>query len=104
MCTPQLVQAYRWIVAEGSTTLSLLSFAVTCSLSRDTTATWENVAPLGFQHLVQPQTWLCADCAPTWTVTRRSVHWQFSVPPANPGAAGLMPRSTAGWMENAVAI
>src|SRR6185503_5695777 len=56
MCTPQLLQACRWITAFASTTASLSSFAVTRTLSRGTTATWENSAPAGFQHLVQPQT------------------------------------------------
>jgi hypothetical protein len=31
---------------------------VTLTLSRDTTATIEKSAPFGFQHLLQPQTWL----------------------------------------------
>jgi hypothetical protein len=44
------------MVALGSTTFSLSAFAVTESLSRGTTATCENSAPLGFQHFVQPQT------------------------------------------------
>src|SRR5882724_11783820 len=60
MCTPQSLQAWRWIVADGSTTLSLFSLALTLRLSRETTATCENSAPCGFQHLVQPQTWLWA--------------------------------------------
>jgi hypothetical protein len=46
------------IAAFGSTTLSFDSPAVTLSLSRGTTPTCENGAPFGFQHFVQPQTWL----------------------------------------------
>ena len=56
MCTPQLVQACRWIRAEESTTFSLPSFRVTLTLSDGTTETIEKIAPSGFQHLVQPQT------------------------------------------------
>jgi hypothetical protein len=40
----------------------LSAFFVTSTLSRGTTATTENSAPSGFQHLVQPQAWLCAVC------------------------------------------
>ena len=54
---------------------------LTLAISRDTTATWLKIAPPGFQHFVQPQTWLCAVCAPTRTFTRRSVQWQVSTPP-----------------------
>jgi len=99
MCTPQPVHAYRWIVALGSTTFSLSPFALTLSLSRGATATCENVAPAGFQHLVQPQTWLWALCPLIDTATFLSEHLQYSVPPAKFAAAGLMPLSTAGWME-----
>src|SRR5205814_2918081 len=56
ICTPQSLQAYRWIAALGSTIASLLPFALTLRLSRVTTATCENSAPFGFQHLVQPHT------------------------------------------------
>src|SRR5947208_3654731 len=45
MCTPQSLQAYRWIAALGSTIASLLPFALTPRLSRVTTATCENSAP-----------------------------------------------------------
>src|SRR5450432_66154 len=55
MCTPQPLQAWRWIVAFESTTLSLSALSVTRNLSRGTTATTENNAPFGFQHFVQPQ-------------------------------------------------
>src|SRR5687767_778918 len=94
--TPQLVHACRLIVALGSTTFSLFSFAVTLRLSRGTTATCENSAPLGFQHFVQPQTWLWADWPLIDTATLLSEHLQYSVPPAKFARAGLIPRSTAG--------
>src|SRR5580704_8554252 len=96
MCTPQALKACRWIVADGSTTASLSAFWVTLTLSRDTTATTENSAPLGFQHFVQPQAWLCADCAPTATLTGLSVHLQDRVPPAKSFAPCLTPLSTDG--------
>src|SRR5262245_53632612 len=53
MCTPHCRHAWRWIVALGSTTASLSAFFVTPTLSLGTTATTENSAPWGFQHLVQ---------------------------------------------------
>src|SRR5687768_657874 len=56
MCTPQSLHAWRLITAFASTTASLSALVVTRTLSRGTTATWENKAPAGFQHLVQPQT------------------------------------------------
>src|SRR3954463_1408258 len=90
------------MVAAGSTTLSLSSLAVTASLSRETTATCENRAPSGFQHLVQPHAWLCAVCERMVTVTFLSAQRQRSVPPEKAGAAALMPRSIAGWMESAM--
>src|SRR5262245_18465600 len=96
MCTPQPVQAWRWIAALASTTLSFSAPLLTDNLSRGTTATWENCAPAGFQHLVQPQTWLCADWVPTVTSTGLLVQWHTSVPPAKLDAPGLTPSSTAG--------
>src|SRR6202035_1182599 len=66
------------MAALGSTTLSLSAFLVTRSLSRGTTATCENSAPAGFQHLVHPH---------------------CSVPPAKFGEPGFTPLSTAGWIE-----
>src|SRR6185312_10561655 len=94
MCVPQAVQAWRWIVALGSTTFSFCSLAVTSMLSRPVTATCENSEPFGFQHLVQPHTWLWADCPLTETVTLLSAHLHDSVPPAKLAAACLMPLST----------
>src|SRR5687768_3839585 len=96
MCTPHSLQAYRWMVALGSAMASLCAFASTLSLSRGTTATCENNAPFGFQHLVQPHTWLCAHCAwiDTWTRFCEQAH--HSVPPAKSDAAGFNPPSTDG--------
>src|SRR5438874_2498079 len=103
MCTPQSLHAYRLMIAFGSTTCSLSSFAVTLRLSRGTTAICEKRAPLGLQHFVQPQRWLWADWPLIDTATLLSEHLQYSVPPAKFAAAGLMPLSTAGWMESALA-
>src|SRR4029078_6434511 len=69
MCTPQPLQAWRRISAFGSTTLSLSALRVTCTLALGTTATCENSAPLGFQHLVHPHTWLYWHCALMTTST-----------------------------------
>src|SRR5881628_2260005 len=92
------------MVALESTTRSLSAFSVTVRFSRGATATCENSAPLGFQHLVHPQTWLWALWPLIDTATFRSEHLQYSAPPAKFAAAGLMPLSTAGWMESGVAI
>ena len=55
MWVPHSLQAWRWMVADESTISSLPSLAVTLRLSRGVTATTEKTAPLGFQHLLQPQ-------------------------------------------------
>src|SRR5690349_7880079 len=86
------------MVVEVSTTASLSALAVTFSLSRPTTATWENRLPAGFQHLVQPHTWLCATWLWISTITGLVAQRQVSVPPEKFGAAGWMPLSTAGWI------
>src|SRR6201984_705852 len=96
MWAPQAVQAYRWIGAFSSTILSLLPLAVTASLSRPITATIENSASLGFQHLVQPHTWLKAVLPFSVMVTGLEVHRQVSVPPAKSVLPGFPPPSTAG--------
>ena len=96
MCTPQPLQAWRWIGAFSSTILSLFPLAVTARLSRLTTATIENSAPCGFQHLVQPHTWLNAVLPFSVTVTGAELHLQVSVPPAKSVLPGLTPPSTAG--------
>src|SRR5258708_1230674 len=92
------------MVAAGSTMASLSAFSVTLSLSRDTTATTENNAPFGFQHLVQPQAWLCAHCAPIVTLTGFWAHLHMSVPPAKLVDPALTPPSTHGWIEIVVAM
>jgi hypothetical protein len=96
MCTPQPVQAYRWMTADGSTTLSFWPFAVTLTFSRGVTATIENRAPEGFQHLVQPQTWLKATLPLIFTVTGASVHLQVNVPPLKSAVPEVTPPSTDG--------
>src|SRR2546425_9943528 len=78
MCTPQLLQACRLMTAFGSTTANLSSLAVTRTLPRGTTATWENSAPAGFQHLVHPHTWLWAHWLSIATATFLSGQWQRS--------------------------
>ena len=70
--------------------------AVTLSLSLGTTATTENIAPAGFQHLVQPQAWLCATLPLMVTVTGSVAHWQVSVPPLNFLLPALTPLSIDG--------
>ena len=69
---------------------------MTESLSRPTTATTENAAPSGFQHLLQPQAWLNATSLASVTVTGLLAHWQVSVPPLKPFVPGLTPLSTDG--------
>src|SRR4249919_3589298 len=98
MCTPQPLHAWRWMVAASSTTPSFSSCAVTLTLSRGTTATTENAAPLGFQHLVQPQAWLCATWDSTFTSTLSVAHRHCSVPPLKPASPFLTPLSTDGLM------
>jgi hypothetical protein len=64
----------------------------------------ENNAPSGFQHLLQPQTWLCAVWLDTLTLTGLSLHLQTSVPPLKPLAAFQSPLATEGCMEIALLI
>src|SRR5215471_17204679 len=99
MCTPHCGQANRWMAALASTTLSRSAFLLTRSLSRGTTATCENVALAGFQHLVQPHTWLYAHWPLMLSSTGLLAHLQSSVPPAKFAAPGFTPPSTAGCME-----
>jgi hypothetical protein len=66
------------------------------------TATTENSAPLGFQHLEQPHTWLNAVLPFRLTVTGEELHLQVSVPPAKSVAPDLTPLSTAGCIEIAM--
>src|SRR5713101_7335892 len=91
ICTPHVRQAWRLMTALESTTANLSPLAVTLRLSRGTTATCENSAPTGFQHLVHPQTWLWAHWPVIATATFRSGQWQTSVPPAKCAAAGFVP-------------
>src|ERR671924_8933 len=96
MCTPQPLQAWRWMAALLSTTLSFWPLADTVRLSRGTTATTENTAPAGFQHLVQPQAWLCATLPLMVTVTGSEAQRQVSVPPLNFLLPALTPLSIDG--------
>src|SRR6187431_3282603 len=96
MCTPQPLHAWRWMAALASTVVSFCSLAVTLTLSRLTTATTENFAPAGFQHLVQPQAWLWATLPLIVTVTGSSVQWQVRVPPLNFLLPALTPLSIDG--------
>ena len=66
---------------------------MTARLSRPTTATTENIAPAGFQHLVQPQAWLWATLPLMETVTGSVAQWQLSVPPLNFLVPALTPLS-----------
>src|ERR1700731_3390795 len=92
------------MVLVGSTTPNLSPFCVTFTLSFDTTAIIENSTPLGLQHWVQPQTWLCATCAPIDTLTGLSVHLQVRVPPAKSFDPCFTPLSTDGWIETAMIL
>jgi hypothetical protein len=96
MCTPQSLQAWRWISADGSTTTSLSPFSSTVTFSCAVTATTENLAPSGFQHLVQPQMWLWATCPLIATLTGGSAQAQTSVPPVKLALPGLQDRRTNG--------
>src|SRR6516165_6417512 len=88
--------------AFSSTTFSLWPFAVTPSLSRPITAIIEKSAPSGFQHFVQPHTWLKAVLPFNVTVTGEELHLQVSVPPAKSVLPDFTPLSTAGWIEVAM--
>src|SRR5512133_3634320 len=88
MWAPHSLQAWRWMVALGSTIFSLSPLAVTLTLSRPVTATIEKMAPAGFQHLLQPQAWLWAVWPLISTVTGSVAHRQVSVPPAKLRLAG----------------
>src|SRR5580700_5931370 len=98
MCVPQTLQAYRWIAADVSTICSLSPFSATVTLSRGTTATTENTAPSGFQHLVQPQAWLWATSPLMPTLTGLSLHLQTSVPPGKLSEPFFTPVSIDGWI------
>src|SRR3569832_1089825 len=95
MCTPHFTQACRWMVADGSTTVSRWGL-LTARFSFGTTATTEKIAPAGFQHLVQPQAWVCATLPLIVTVTGSSEQRQVSVPPLNFLLPALTPLSIDG--------
>src|ERR1700761_8803679 len=86
------------MAAFSSTIFSLSPFSVTERASLPTTATTENLAPAGFQHLEQPQAWLWATAAPIFTFTGLDVHLHTRVPPANEGEPFFRPPSSVGWM------
>src|ERR1700748_775162 len=86
------------MVALSSTIFSFAPLSATCTLSLPTTATTENLAPAGFQHLVQPQAWLWATWAPIFTFTGFDVHSHTRTPPANEAEPFFRPPSTRGWM------
>src|ERR1700760_4442763 len=92
------------MVALSSTIFSLSPFSATVTLSRGTTATTENLAPSGFQHLVQPQAWLCATWLVTVTLTGLSAHLQTSVPPVKLEEPCFTPPSSDGWIVSAICI
>lgn len=58
---------------------------------RGTTPTMLKIAPEGFQHLEQPQAWLCAILELRVTVTGEVLQWQDSVPPEKEGEPLVMP-------------
>src|SRR3979490_2055682 len=98
MCVPQTLQAWRWIVADISTTCSFVPFSSTVKFSLAHAATTEKGAPSGFQHLVQPQAWLWATSPLTPTLTGLSLHLQTRVPPAKLPEPFLTPLSIDGWI------
>src|SRR5215469_13656052 len=92
------------MVALSSTIFSLSPFSLTETLSRGTTATTENVAPSGFQHLVQPQAWLWATWLPIFTFTGFSAQLQTRVPPAKLEEPCFTPFARDGWIVSAIAF
>src|SRR5215469_12087699 len=92
------------MVALSSTIFSLSPFSLTETLSRGTTATTENVAPSGFQHLVQPQAWLWATWLPIFTFTGFSAQLHTSVPPVKLEEPCFTPFARDGWIVSAVAL
>src|SRR5258708_3186111 len=84
------------MAAFSSTIFSLSPFSATASLSREPTATTKNLAPAGFQHLVQPQAWLWAMAAEIFTFTGFDAHLQTRVPPWKLSEPLLIPLSIDG--------
>src|SRR6186713_1162209 len=101
-CTPQLEQAFRWMAALSSTTLIFCPLAVTLTLSIGVTAMTEKRAPLGFQHLEQPQAWLCRTLPVISTSTLSLGQWQRRVPPVKLAEPLEKPLSMEGWREGAM--
>src|SRR5258707_1911684 len=97
ICVPQALQAWRWIVAEASMTLSWSPFSSTVTLSRGTTAITAKVAPSGFQHLVQPQAWLWATSPLMPTLTGLCLHLQTTGPPVELAQPRFYAVSTDWW-------
>src|ERR1700732_3871327 len=96
MCTPHTVHALRWMVFDGSTTLSFWPLATTSTLSVGTTAIIDINAPAGRQHCEQPQTWLKSTLLFIVTLTGSVVHLHVNVPPAKLESPALTPLSTEG--------
>src|SRR5262245_53840001 len=92
------------MAAAGSTIFNFCALAVTDTLSLPMTAICANTDPSGFQHLVQPQTWLCATLPFRPTVTGLEVHLQEIVPPAKLAEPGFTPLSTAGCILTAMML
>src|SRR5262249_42179807 len=92
------------MAAFASTTFSFCALAVTDTLSLPMTAICANTASSGFQHFVQPQTWLCAVLPFRLTVTGLEVHLQEGVPPAKLAEPGFTPLSTAGCILTAMML
>lgn len=79
---------------------SLLSLEVTLRAERGTTPTMLKMAPEGFQHLEQPQAWLCAMFELRETVTGEVLQWQESLPPEKEEEPVVMPLLMRGWRLN----
>lgn len=54
---------------------------MTVTAERGTTPTMLKIAPEGFQHLEQPQAWLCATFEEREMVTGELLQWQERLPP-----------------------
>ena len=75
---------------------SFCPFSEAIKLARGTTATTENEAPAGFQHLVHPQAWSKAICPSIRILTGSWAHLQTNVPPLKFADAVFNPESTDG--------
>jgi len=79
---------------------SLLSLEVTLRAERGTTPTMLKMALEGFQHLEQPQAWLCAMFELRETVTGEVLQWQESLPPEKEEEPAVIPLLMRGWRLN----